>query len=352
MSKWKQKRKHWLDWHSRLKHQRKRKVYHGKRAIRNLYASPYIIRHREQREKTSITLMPPRVFSLIDNPEETMKFFKDFAEEIEKNEYGKHFHVDSESVESATVDALIYLIAILQNKLKNRVMRYSFSGSYPKNLGALRVYIESGFNEYVQSKAKRLPSSTEKMCIVDGKDNKPESAKKMCDFVIATLEKNKRQVQPLQKILIELMSNVFYHAYEKNSFMAKRWYMYAEHVDYYVRCVFVDTGQGIAKTVKKNYREKIRELITKYAPINIEPDDSKIIQSAFDGDFRTATNKKFRGNGLLSVKKNASSKLFERFEVLSGHGRCTIPTGGSSEEILAKNYSNNLYGTLYTFVVK
>ena len=297
-------------------------------------------------ERPVVIQTPPRNFSLINNPEETMSFFADFAKEINRNQSKTHFIVDSRNVESVTVDSLIYLIAILQNEKQNRHMKYMFSGNFPENDAARRVYTESGFTDYVDSRMKVLPESTNTMRIICGINNNPQSAKDLSSFVIESLGKTKKDILPLQKVLIELMSNVYHHAYEKNSFMAKKWYMYAEHIDDYVRCVFVDTGLGIAKTARKNWGEKLRLLF------GLQVDDVKIIQSIFKNEFRTSTNESYRGNGLVSVRENIKADIFEVFQVLSGRGRCVFPKDPDPNEMLTYCYSNKLYGTLYEFIIR
>ncbi len=343
MSKWKQKRKTWFDHHSRLGNRKKPKRHHSKRDT-----SPGLstTRIRNDNNELIVILKPPTHFSLTNNPEETMNFFSDFAKEINRKEHGTRFFVDSREVESATVDALIYLIAILQNDTVNHYMHYSFSGNYPLNKEANRVYAESGFNDYVVSKMRELPQSNDKMRIICGEDNSPLAAKELSDFVIKNLTKTRKDIQPIQKVLIELMSNVYHHAYEKNSFMAKKWYMYAEHIDDCVRCVFVDTGYGIAKTARKNFSEKIK------LAFGIRVEDAKIIQSIFNGDFRTATNEHHRGNGLSAVRENVMASIFESFEVISGRGRCIIPKGENAGLIFSESFNKMLYGTLYQFVIR
>ena len=79
-----------------------------------------------------------------------------------------------------------------------------------------------------------------------------------CEFVTSKLEKQRCEVMSLYVVFIELMSNVYHHAYGNNDFMARQWYIYAEHVDNHIQFVFVDTGMGIAKTVRKNFGEVIQ----------------------------------------------------------------------------------------------
>ena len=278
-----------------------------------------------------------------------MSFFIDFKNEIDRKQHGTHFFVDSRNVESVTVDALIYLIAILQNDKVNNNLKYIYSGNFPENKEAKKIYTECGFTDYVDSKMKMLPSSNERMRIICGNDNSPRQAKELCIFVMDTLGKKKKEIHPLQKVLVELMSNVYYHAYEKHSFMAKKWYMYAEHIDDYVRCVFVDTGFGIAQTVRKSLGENLRVLF------GMKIDDAKIIKSIFDSEItttRTALNTSYRGNGLVSVRDNVRKDIFERLQVLSGRGHCIMPKNPDPNEIVTYCYQNKLYGTLYEFIIK
>lgn len=343
MINWNLKRKNWLDRKSKKGNRKKHK---SKRVFSGYTSNPYVTREISKNRIPVTTLKPPKNFSLVNNTEETMSFFTGFGNEINRGQAGLSFFIDSSEVESATVDSLIYLIAILQNDAVNAKLHYSFYGNYPTNVDAKRVYIESGFNDYVNSKIKKLPDSNGKKRITCGINNDSAASKELCDFVISSLKKTRKDILPIQKVLIELMSNVYHHAYEKNSFMAKKWYMYAEHVDNYVRCVFVDTGLGIAKTARKNFGEKLKEFF------HVQLNDSKIIESIFNGDFRTATNEKYRGNGLSSVRENVKTDIFENFEVISGKGRCIIPKNNDENEIISFCYNNKLYGTLFQFVIR
>ena len=348
MSKWNQKRKRWLDRRARLGNMRKRrhnKLY-GSTASKPSKPGASTTRTTTKDKKPLVIQRPPINFSLINNPEETMSFFMDFKNEIDRNQYGTNFFVDSKKVELVTVDALIYLIAILQNDKHNNNLNFSFAGNYPENETAKKVYTECGFTDYVHSNMKTLPKSTERVRIISGINNSPESARELCDFVIDKLGKSRKDTVPIQKVLVELMSNVYYHAYEKNSFMAKRWYMYAELSGGCVKCIFVDTGFGIAKTARKNFGEKFK------AFFGMKIDDSKIIESVFNGDFRTATNLKYRGNGLLAVRDNVRYDIFKGFEVFSGRGRCIIPKDDDSNEVISHCHKHSLYGTLYQFILR
>ena len=299
--------------------------------------------YKNRRKATKVTLMTPENFSLLNNTEETMRFFMYFIENVKSIEYGKEFFVDSSKVKKVTVDAIIYLIAIMYSPNTNIIMNYKYAGNFPKDEEARKIFHTSGFTNYVHSRAKMLPPSTGNMKIMSGLKNDPEVAKQCCLFVMDKLGKSREDVMPLQVVLIELMSNVYLHAYEKNSFMIKRWFIYAEHIDNCVRFVFADTGQGIAKTVRKNFSEIIKQFL------GFSVKDEMLLESVFRGDFRTSTKEKHRGNGLKSVKERITNSIFSKFEVISGKGKCSILSSGEISSSLG--YNNTIYGTLFTFEI-
>ncbi|ASN67515.1 hypothetical protein 10S2_7 [uncultured Caudovirales phage] len=340
--------KKWLDYRS---HKLQARKYHDKSRNKKRFQSSfkstsindnksnnYIRNIVESRKEV------PRSFSFIDSPSDTIDFFNDLVLEIKQKHYKKIFFINSFDVESVTVDALIYLIAIMQNIKINLEMQYTFKGNLPHNEYASITYKESGFMAYVESKIKRLPDSTNKMKITSGSRNDPQIASQMCKFVMDKLNKKITDTLSLHKILIELMSNVYHHAYNNTDINKKIWYIYAEFVDDCIRFVFVDTGAGIASTVRKNFFEKLGRLTgTSYS-------DGDLIYSTLKGDFRTETKKVHRGNGLSGVKDLAKTGLFRNFTVISGSGSCAI-SNDENKELIKANYNNSIYGTIFIFDV-
>lgn len=121
--------------------------------------------------------------------------------------------------------------------------------------------------------------------------------------------------------------------------------MYAEHIGKCVRFVFVDTGAGIARTVRRNFGEIIRGL---FGTVK----DGDLLMSTFKGDFRTSTQQPNRGNGLQTVKMKVQKGPFTKFDVISGHGKCSIDASDCNQDsLMSVNYEETIYGTLYTFEV-
>ena len=284
-------------------------------------------------------LILPERFSLTDNTEETMTFIMTLSKTIDKAVRGSHIFIDSHKVIFVTVEALIYMIASIQNNHVCYTKKILCTGNYPKDREARKIFLSSGFTNYVRSKVKALPRSNEKMTIKSGLQTASIIAKECCIFT----RQKREYTKTLYTTLIELMSNAFLHAYNGEVQIKKKWYIYAEHRECCVRFIFVDTGPGIAHTVRKNFPEKVQQILSKLLKCVIN--DAQLIQSAFNGAFRTSTRQDNRGNGLVTVKNVMSQAPFSNFEVISGHGRYSI--SGKTN-----NYTNEIYGTLFTFELK
>lgn len=337
------KRKRWLD-------NRSRKLGNKKYAItKKTYRYPTSI--KKERKSTSNPLhnvisfterkIVPSNFSFLNNPEETINYFDELVAGIRDRRINNNFFIDSENVTNVTVDALIYLISIMQNIKPLRGVQHTISGNLPANENLKRIYTESGFMACVQSKMNKLPKNTEKMQIVTGSNNDSTVAANFCNFVMNKLNKKQIEIQCLYKVLIELLSNVYHHAYNNEHKMLKRWYIYAEHVESHIRFVFIDTGAGIPQTVHKKWHEQISRFF------HTNASDADLIQSALSGDFRSETQEAHRSNGLSAVRENVEAGLFKNFTVLSGRGCCIINT--HSKDIQKYDYKNKIFGTIYIF---
>lgn len=278
----------------------------------------------------------PTVFSFWYNTEKTAEMFNGIIKEIEKGVFQKRFFIDSSKVEKATTDVLVYLIAIMRNMKYNNIKKHTFAGNLPVNERAKKVFEESGLYKYVQTKCSKLPNNTEKMQIVSGKNTDTVLASEICRFVMEKFSVDHVYTQFLYKTIIELMSNAVHHAYhDKEEIMWPCWYLYAEYIGVSIRFIFIDTGLGIATTVKKKMIERLTS------------NDAKLLESAFKGEFRTETQQANRGLGLPALREYALNNKFSEFFVLSGNGgyKYKREIKGFEKYI----YKNKIYGTIYIF---
>lgn len=284
----------------------------------------------------------PEVFSFLNNTGPTVEFFLGYIKEMMRGIYREKFFFDSTGVQEVTLDALAYIIALSKNMLKKKINCFTISGNMPLQENPRETYIESGFLNFFRSKTNQLPPNTKRFKLVSGNRSRGEISKEICDFVISSLNKDRIYTQNLQNNLIEMMLNASVHAYVGDEIMQPTWYCCSEYSDNRVRIAFLDTGMGIANTVRKNFFEKSR-LFT---------NDADLMYSAFNGDFRTTTEEDHRGNGLPSIRDSALSGYYDRFMVLSGGGCCMIVNDYDKLKLTKLNIQHRIYGTIYIFDIK
>lgn len=307
------------------------------------------IKYRTKRKKKNESLRRepdvvfelPENFSFITNLGETASFVEKTMNRFKHSIPKTLFLFDAQNVKKTTTDAIMYLIALMRNYKETKIKKYSFCGNYPNNENAKNVFLESGFLKFVKSTTHKLPENTSKMEILSGKNTDVSSAGKMCSFVANKLNLKRVSVNKLYEVIIEMMSNVYYHAYnDSETNMVPEWYMYAEHKEGKVKFLFLDTGLGIGNTVQKH------SLYEKVANRIGASSESRFIMSALNGEFRTQTQKTNRGKGLPFIKEFASLDNIDEFNIISGKGHCIISDSGS---IKIDDLQNNVFGTIYSF---
>ncbi len=281
----------------------------------------------------------PPVFSFLENTEETIEYFLGYIREMMKGIYREIFYFNAAAVQEVTLDALAYIIALSKNLRYKKRNRFTISGNIPIAEEPKKVFSESGFLDFFKTRSNRLPNNTDRFNLIYGNRSSGESAKNVCMFVMAALKKDRTFTQDLQNNLVEMMLNAHSHAYRDDGIMEPTWYCCSEYSGNRVRITFLDTGLGIAKTVKKNYFEKAR-LFT---------NDSDLMYSAFCGGFRTVTNEDHRGNGLPSICESVLKGYYSRFMVISGSGCVTLEEENGKRILTKTEFKHKIYGTIYVF---
>lgn len=282
----------------------------------------------------------PDCFSIINNPEQTITFFNDIIHFISNNKnYGKQLFIDISKINELTVDALMYLLAIVNNLKEKFNKNYSFSGNAPRKEEVRKKFTESGFYKFVKYQGKEtLTTNKDNLQIVSGDCSQTKLAKRISDFVAEKASVPVRNCSFLYNMMIELMSNAHKHAYNK-SMMLPHWYCYAEYIDDDIIFTFMDTGEGIPATVKKRFSEIVDFLGLK--------EENKYVISALNGEFRTSTNQKKHGKGMPKIRQFCSSKKIHDMRIITSKADVSVEesTYNSSEMKV------DLIGTLYCWKV-
>ena len=281
----------------------------------------------------------PLHFSLINNPKETTDFFsRIIAFSTNKRNHKKKIFIDVSGISTLTIDALMYLLAIINNMKVHFKKNLSISGNAPKDSKVRKLFSESGFYQFVHYYGSDpLTKNDNTIQIVSGEKCDTQLAKRLSDFVCKKAKVNKRRCSFLYNMMIELMSNTHKHAYpERKQVFYTRWYCFAEYdKKNTISFSFMDTGAGVPTTVKKNFAEQIDFLRIK--------GDHKYVVSALNGEFRTSTRKGYRGKGLPKIQEYCKENKIMNLHIITNKADVTM----TSENVSSYDMDSSLRGTLY-----
>lgn len=285
----------------------------------------------------------PLNFSLINNPIETTDFFSRIISiSINKRNYKKRIFIDVSRITTLTIDALMYLLAIINNMKVHFKKNLSISGNAPEDSKVRKLFSESGFYQFVHYiGSEPLTKNENTIQIVSGEKCDTELAKQISDFVCKKSQVSKRSCSFLYNMMIELMSNTHKHAYPgRKQVFYPRWYCFAEYdKNKTISFSFMDTGAGIPTTVRKNFAEQIDLLRIK--------EDYKYVVSALNGEFRTSTRKGYRGKGLPKIREYCAENKINNLHIITNKADVTI----NNENICSVDIESSLRGTLYYWQV-
>lgn len=322
-----------------LKKRTRRKSIQLKEKSKQYYSSGS---SKKSEKVASRKFISPQNLSIFENSEESLEYFGDIInflkDEKSKSQY-KTLYIDMENVDNITIDAIMYLIAMMKNVKSYSDVDTEFSGSLPKNDKVLHIVQDSGFFKYVKSLSDTsLRPNSNYFQIITGKLAEPDDATQICSYVGKKLGVDKIVTRHLYGIVLELMKNTLHHAYkEKGAWAISDWYICVENTNTTLNFIFLDTGEGIPETVRKKWYEKA-----------IPRKDSEYIRSAIRGEFRTATGEPYRGNGLPEVFKACQNGHIQNLKIISGRGFF----GSNGADIELSDKKMPLVGTLFYWEIE
>lgn len=328
------------------------KVRQNKKNLRRRTRKKEIIRFRRSKQimarvrakAHTETFHAPEIFSFIQNPEGTTTFFEQLTSFImEKRHFGQDLFIDISKIQFLSIDALMYLIAIVNNLNSKFKAKYTFRGNFPQDEKSKQLIRKAGFHHFVSYVGETpIERDADNVQIVSGDLVIPGIAKRICDFVMEKGKVTKRSCSFLYNMIIELMSNAHNHAYlstgENGEFLYRRWYCFADYdtVQNSILFTFMDTGEGIPSTVKKHGLEYIDFLGLK--------GDGAYVLSAMQGKLRRSQTKlPYRGKGLPRIYGTCLQNKIQNMRIISNHADVTINTKVQRSNEL----SHSLRGTLF-----
>lgn len=328
----------------RIKNREKHRVKRKKKASNYSTHATHITQGFKPPKKR-IAFKAPATFSLSINTEETSMYLYNVLCSANAREYNREIFCDLSEITQMTVDAIMYLIAIIKNARHSKKYNVEICGNTPKNRKCAEYLERVGFYNFVKkiTATDINPPFNSSLIIKSGYNVDPNIQKETCQYVNKCTSLDKIATRPLFSIIGELMTNAVQHAYIDNtSEMLEQWYLCVEDTKEHLRFVFLDTGAGIPSTVRRSFGE--------YVLKGIINDDDKILRSAFQGEFRTRTREPNRGRGLPSIYDYCKNGVVEEMLVFSGNGFCSF-SKVNNFVIETKKLHNYITGALYVWTI-
>lgn len=292
----------------------------------------------------------PKRLSLIENPEEVLKFISLLTIAYEKR---KKVYVHLRDVNYMTNDALVLL---LSNVAQFKDRRIDFNGDRPLNSDVARRIEKSGFYKILYAK-KKLSSDTGAIDLTSYSTNSifTHAQKNVDSELTASLIASnshflwgqERRCQGVQRVFIELMQNTNNHA--SHTVGGKYWWISVSKKENpkTICFSFIDYGMGVFKSLSNKqpgnkfygWADKIRAFIN--------PDShSSVLESLLSGKFHsTVTNNYFRGKGLPGIYREYQKGSIRNLIVV------TNDAYADTQNNIYKPLSSQLDGTFVYFEV-
>ena len=300
--------------------------------------APDFTPHVENNENV-VSVVVPECFSILENPNQTIGFFNTLRRYITTGSHDKVIDFDFRGVHRLTIDALMYLAAIIKNTRSPSQYIKDYRGNMPIEKEPREYFIRSGFLNFVHSRHKRIePDETYIQIFFDKSNSDIVAPKRIVDFIANASQVPNSKLRFLYEMIMEMETNSHEHAYSeiKDNSMGCNWLAYAEDAGEYYRFTFLDTGIGMYKTMNRKWHEFLR----------LGDSEASCVISAFDGVLlRSKTKLKTRGNGLPSIKAIATANKIQNLQVISNKAFCRMADANSG--MAGHDVGNSLKGTIY-----
>ena len=288
---------------------------------------------RRQEKKKQIKNIPaPEEFSLIDNTEATLEYFKLAKSELTK---GYPINFDISHIKTLTPDAIILQIARIKDE--NFHFNNGILGNAPENPKLKELFLQSGFYQYVKTRGPK-PIGKDKLIhkITDNKVE-PQIAKEACITGLNHTFGNEEIFDPLFDILIEVMQNTNNHAGETRGKYDWWLHVYNDPNSQTSKYTFLDLGIGIFESIP------VKSFIRKVGSVLGVSSNVDLVKPLFEGKIKSRTARPERGKGIPQVFNESQNNHFKKFYLISNDIKVNL------KNVQITKLNNNFSGTLFNW---
>ncbi|MBI3886241.1 MAG: hypothetical protein HY302_11000 [Opitutae bacterium] len=246
-------------------------------------------------EEPVIPVSAPRIFSLMENPEEVLSFIAALSARARRD---RPLFIDLMNVERISPEAVLLLLSTIKSRRLKKCLR--IGGNEPRDPEVSAALSQSGFYSYVTHKPKghRSDSTTGIMKKHEGKKVREDICAQLVQHATKAIYGKVTKNGGLYRALIECMANTRDHASVEGKEQEAWWVSVhcnaeAKTADF----AFLDNGVGIFKSIKwQNFTKRIAKSI-------FFTDQSSLLNDLLHAHLGSRTELPYRGKGLPAILK-------------------------------------------------
>lgn len=256
------------------------------------------------REQKVFSAPAPENFNLkYENCERVIQYINDIKKSAAKK---WNIVIDLSKVKDLKEGAIAMLLSVV-TEIKG-LKKVSISGIAPSDR-LLRTTLEkSNFFENVPVKGQPAVTTVRDF-LRSGKKGDPRNfLAEQIRKAMGTVWNQSGRNPNLRTVIFEMMRNSCDHAFQNKKDI--RWHLSISHdqPNNLVKFSFVDNGEGIPRTLVKNYLTSIKTMFS---------GEAEMLEAAYHGESKSRTQLPWRGKGLPTIHESSIERHIKNFLVIS-----------------------------------
>lgn len=328
-------------WYLRCERRRKRAKDKAK-AIRIQRNKRKKVKYRRERSNItyysnqSRTLVAPARFSLLEYPEDVIRFINKIEILLSENTKVKSIMFELHDITNIDIGAICLLLSKLNELSRKRIQNW---GTLPKDPKCRNFIKESGFLDRMRDMSSGNPFSRKnKNLILNRGFDKTDNAATAKEIrkAVEHITGEQGYFKPIYSIAQEICANSVEHANENTH--KKNWLFSTSYLDGEVVFTMTDIGDGILKTLKRKLVKQIQDEFFK--------DSIDVLINAFEKQYESRTQDPNRNKGLPKIYKVSSEKYIKNLIVVTNNVLLNF-----DEPEKSKILKNTFKGTFYYWIL-
>lgn len=228
---------------------RKKKAY-----LRSIQGKPLKDLKNLNQRKSEVSMIVPKNFSFLGNPEEVTSFIGKLEQILKKS---RSVFINMENIEIIDHAAISSLLCVMYLFKTSKI---GFNGNFPKDQNISKIIRESGFLYHLFENPQNITKYkigvdnqllTQSHSILD-----PNMVKDVIEDTSHTVWGDSRDCPGLYRVIIELIDNTHAHASKKYK-GSERWWLSINHdkINNKVSYIFIDYGIGVFTSILNKPKE-------------------------------------------------------------------------------------------------